>query len=120
LSSFGVIDELFESEIAELQAKLSESRVKEKLALAVPLIKEAEAIEQNIKTEEATPEYQALEGKELYEANQEKKEAEKIAQSKRQAAKQEEEEANASRETVKHFRRTAAASRETANRLRRL
>jgi hypothetical protein len=44
--------------------------------------------------------------------HQEKKEAEKIAENKRQTAKQEEEAAKGSEDTVKMFRRQAAASRE--------
>ena len=112
--------EEFESGIADLQADLAADRAKEKLKLSAQLMKEAEAIEENIRTEEATPEYQALQGKEKYEAEQEKKDAERIAASKRQEAQQEEQAAQGSSDTARMFRRQAAAGRETADRLRRL
>src|ERR1700685_2755722 len=97
--------EQFDAAIADLQADLAADRAKEKLKLAVQLTKEAVEIEKNIRTEEATTEYQALQGKEKYEAEQEKKDAEKIAASKRQEAKQAEEEAQSSTDTVRVFRR---------------
>jgi hypothetical protein len=115
-----VYKELFEAEIADLQAGLAQSRANEKLKLAKQLIADADEIEGNIKREEAKPEYQALTGQEKYEADREKHDAEKIAENKRVQAKQEEEEAKGSLNTVKHFRRTAAAGRETARRLRSL
>jgi hypothetical protein len=83
--------EEFDAAVADLQADLAADRAREKLKLAAQLVKEAEAIEENIRMEEATPEYQALRSKEKYEAEQEKKDAEKIAASKRQETKQEEE-----------------------------
>jgi hypothetical protein len=115
-----VYKELFESAIADLQAGLSESRAQDRLDSAAQLLTDADAIEENIKTEEATPEYKALEGKELYEANHERNEALKIVASKRQEAEQEKEQAKGSIDTAKMFRRQAAAGRETAERLKRL
>jgi len=62
-----------------------------------------------------------MSGQEQYESDQERKEAEKVAESKRQAAKQQEEEAaKGGEDTVKHFKREAARSRELAERLRQL
>ena len=112
--------ELFESSIADLQAGLAESRAKEKLDGAEVLLKEADGIESTIAREEATPEYKALEGKELYEANREKNEALKIIASKRQEAAQEREQAQGSMDTAEMFPRPAVPSGETAERLRNL
>jgi hypothetical protein len=115
-----LFNEYVEAETNDIKARVVESRIKEMKSDALQLVSEADSIELNIKIEEATPEYQALEGKEKYEAEREKREAEKIIESKRQTAKQAEEAATQMVETVKHFRRMGAASRETAERVRNL
>ena len=78
-----------EAETNLLSAQLSANRAAEKKKLAEQLNKEADAIEENIKTETETPEYQSLEGQEKYEADREKNDAEKIVKSKRQQAAEE-------------------------------
>jgi hypothetical protein len=107
-----------EAATAELSALLSANRAAEKRALAEQLNKEADAIEQNIKTEEATPEYQALEGQEKYEADREKREAEKIVESKRQQAAQESKAVTDGEATAQHFRARANNSRVVADKIR--
>jgi citrate synthase len=115
-----LFNEYVEAETNDIKARVVESRITEMKADAAQLVVEAEEIEENIKREEATPEYQALVGQEKYEADKEKREAEKIVDNKRQTAKQAEEAATQMTETVKHFRRMAIASRETAERVRNL
>lgn len=62
-----------------------------------------------------------MSGQEKYESDQERKDAEKIAQNKREyAAQRLPEEIKGQEETEKHFRRQAASSRELADRLRRI
>jgi hypothetical protein len=115
-----LFNEYVEAETNDIKARVVESRIAEMKADAVQLIVEAEAIEANIKREESSPEYQVLAGQEKYEADKEKREAEKIAANKRQTAKQADEAATQMTETAKHFRRMGAASRETAERVRNL
>ena len=59
-------------------------------------------------------------GQEKYESDQQRKEAEKIVESKREYAKQQEEQAKGGEDTARHFRREAARSHELADRLRHL
>jgi hypothetical protein len=115
-----LFNEYVEAETNDIKARVVESRIKEMKGDAKQLIAEADEIEGNIKREEAMPEYQNLTGQEKYEADREKREAEKIADNKRQTAKQAKEAATQMVETVKHFRRMGAASRETAERVRNL
>jgi hypothetical protein len=115
-----LFNEYVEAETNDIKARVVESRIKDMKADGRKLFAEAEEIDKNIKTVEADAEYQALEGQLKYEADREKREAEKIADNKRQTAKQAEEAATQMVETVKHFRRMGAASRETAERLRSL
>lgn len=62
-----------------------------------------------------------MSGKEQYESDQERKEAEKVLQSKRDyAEKQLPEDIQKHEATANHFRRQAAQAREFADRLRRL
>lgn len=59
-------------------------------------------------------------GQEKYESDQERKEAEKVAESKRQYAAQLVDEVKGQEDTAKHFRRQAASSRELADRLKQI
>jgi hypothetical protein len=112
--------EYVEAETNDIKARVVESRIEDMKADAKQLIAEAEEIEKNIKTVEADAEYQALEGQLKYEADKEKREAEKIVANKRQTAKQAEEGAEQMVQTAKFFKQNAAASRETAERVRNL
>jgi hypothetical protein len=115
-----LFNEYVEAETNDIKARVVESRIAEMKSDAKQLIAEAEEIEANIKREEATPEYQALVKQKKYEADKEKREAEKIAANKRQTAKQAEDGVAQILEIAKFFRRNAAASRETAERVRNL
>jgi hypothetical protein len=115
-----LFNEYVEAETNDIKARVVESRIKDMKADAKQLVSEAEAIEENIKKVEADTEYQALEGQLKYEADKEKREAEKIAASKRQTAKQAEDNVAQMSDTIKFFRRNAAAGRETAERVRNL
>jgi hypothetical protein len=103
---------------SEISAKLALNRAKEKRALIEQLTNEAEAIEANIKAESEKPEYQTLQGQEKYEADREKREAEKIVESKRQQAKQEAVDVEEGEKTAKHFISEAANSRLVADKIR--
>jgi len=107
-----------EAGMAELSAQLSANRAAEKRALVEQLNKEADAIEQNIKAEEEKPEYQALQGQERYEADREKREAEKIVESKRQQAAEESNAVTDCEATAQHFRGQANNSRLVADKIR--
>ena len=102
----------------DLSAQLSTNRAAEKRKLAEQLNKEADAIEQNIKTETETAEYQSLEGQEKYEADSEKNDAEKIVKSKRQQAAEESKQITDCEATAQHFRGQANNSRLVANKIR--
>jgi hypothetical protein len=112
--------ELWSAAVADIQADLCVSRANEKAKALSELTMDADAIDAHIAKEMETPEYKALEGQEKYEADKERKQAEKIAESKRQTAKQLEDEVKGGMDTAKHFRHQAATSRETAQRLRNL
>lgn len=103
---------------SDFSAQLALNRAREKRALIEQLNKEADAIEQNIKTESENPEYVALERQEKYEADREKREAEKIVESKRQQAKQEAVDVEEGEKTAKHFVSEAANSRLVADKIR--
>jgi dGTP triphosphohydrolase len=104
----------------DLNASLSALRAKEKRGLVAQLNAEADAIDEHIKTQEESEECKALAGQEKYEADQEKKAAQKIAESKRQAAASEAEMISGGEATAKHFRQQAANGRATAEKLRKL
>jgi hypothetical protein len=110
----------FEAALTELNAKLSLDRAKEKRKLVAQLNTDADAIEQNIAKEEATPGYQKLAGQEKYEADREKNEAKKIVADHRAQAKGLEGEIENHESTAKLLQRQAAGNRETAERLRKL
>lgn len=107
-----------EAETNLLSAQLSANRAAEKKKLAEQLNKEADAIEENIKTETETPEYQSLEGQEKYEADREKNDAEKIVKSKRQQAAEETKQVSDCEATAQHFRGQANNSRLVADKIR--
>jgi hypothetical protein len=73
-----LFNEYVEAETNDIKARVVESRIAEMKSDAKQLIAEAEEIEVNIKRKEASPEYQNLAGQEKYEADKEKREAEKI------------------------------------------
>jgi len=102
----------------DLSAQLSVNRAAEKRALVEQLNKEADGIEANIKAEEEKPEYQALQGQEKYEADREKREAEKIVASKRQQAAEESKVVTDCEATAQHFRGQANNSRVVADKIR--
>ncbi len=113
--------EEFEAAIADLNAKSALSQAQDKRDLIDEVKKEADAIAENIKRVAAEDAGKALTGKEQYEADQERKDAEKILQSKRDdAEKQLPDEITKHEATANHFRRQAAQAREFADRLRRL
>ena len=104
----------------ELNAGLSARRADEKKKLVAQLNDETEAIYKNIEAQEQSEEYKALAGQDKYEADREKNDAKKIAESKRQTAAEEEKNAENGEATAKHFRQQAANSRATADRIRKL
>jgi hypothetical protein len=109
-----------EAALNDLNAAVSFDRAKDKRDLVAQLNKEAEDIEKNIEKVAAEDAAKQLAPKEQYEADQERKDAEKIAQSKRDYAAQLPEEIKGQEDTAKHFRRQAASSRELADRLKQL
>ncbi len=109
-----------EASLNDLNAAVSLQRAKDKRDLIVQLNKEAEDIEKNIEKVAAEDAVKKLTPKEQYEADQERKDAEKIAKSKRDYAAELPEEIKGQEDTAKHFRRQAASSRELADRLRSL
>ena len=110
--------ERWDAAVADIQAALAADRAHEKRNLIAKMNIDADAIDSHIAAQMETEEYKALQGQEKYEADRERNEATKIAQSKRETAKQLEEDAKGGEDTAKHFRRQAQASRETAERLR--
>lgn len=104
----------------DLNAGLSARRAEEKRQLVAQLNADAEAIYKNINEQEASDDYKSLTGQEKYEADQEKKAAQKIAESKRQTAAQEEEMVSGGEAAAKHFRQQTANGRATAEKLRSL
>jgi hypothetical protein len=78
------------------------------------LEKEAAAIEQNIAREVEKDEYKNLAGQGKYEADKEKRDAEKVIEGKRATAKQEAENAKGGEDAAKVFRQNAENSRTVA------
>ncbi len=109
-----------ESAANELNAGLSARRADEKRKLVAQLKAEADAIDKQISEGQESEEYKALAGQDKYEADREKNDAKKIAESKRQTATEEEKNAENGEATAKHFRQQAANSRATADRIREL
>src|ERR1700759_4231872 len=104
----------FEAALTELNASLSLDRAKEKRKMQAQLNANADEIEQNIAKEEATPEYQKLEGQEKYEADREKNEAKKIITDYRTQAKSLESEIENHEATAKLLMKQAGGGYETA------
>lgn len=104
----------------DLNARLAMNRAKEKRAYIDQLNKEADDIESNIATEEATDEYKALTGQEKYEADQEKNDAKKIAAQKRQLAAEEAKNVSEGEKTAQYFRSNAENSRIVADKIKAL
>jgi hypothetical protein len=78
---------------------------------------ESDGIDANIKNQEESEKYKVLTGQAKYEADQEKKDAENIAESKRTQAKEEEKLIEGGEATAKHFRQPGANGRATAEKL---
>jgi hypothetical protein len=109
-----------EAAVHDLNAGLSAQRAKEKRSLVAQLNADADAIDESIKTQTESEEYKSLTGQAKYEADKEKKDAENIAESKRQQAKEEERLIEGGEATAKHFRQQAGNGRLTAEKLRKL
>jgi flagellar motility protein MotE (MotC chaperone) len=84
------------------------------------LTADAEAIAQSIAAGMEAESYKALEGQEKYKADQERKDAEKLADGKRKYAKQLEGEIEEHMKTVEYFRKIATSHRNLANSVHRL
>jgi hypothetical protein len=109
-----------ESAMHEMNAGLSERRAKEKRRLVAQLNDEADAIDKQIAEGQESEEYKALAGQDKYEADREKNDAKKIAESKRQTADEEEKLIKDGEATAEHFRKQAANGRAVAEKLRKL
>lgn len=113
--------EEFEAGVAELNAKAALSQAQDKRDLIAQVTKEADIIEDNIKRVAAEDATKELTGQEKYESDRERKDAEKILESKRQMAEKVlPAEIKKHGETANHFHRQAAQSRAFADRLKRL
>jgi hypothetical protein len=115
-----IFNQELEAATSDLNAGLSARRAREKRDLVAQLNAEADAIEEHIKLKEDSDEYKALAGQDKYEGDQEKKAAQKIAESKRQLAAEEEKLIEGGEAAAKHFRQQAANGRTTAEKLRSL
>jgi hypothetical protein len=113
-------NELVEAHKNEIGARLSERNANDKQDLIAQLTKDAEEIDKSIAAGLESEEYKKLEGKEKYEADQERKDAEKLADGKRQYVKQLEGEIAEHKKTVDYFRKIAASHRQMADSIRRI
>jgi hypothetical protein len=104
----------------EMNAGLSARRADEKRKLVAQLNAEADAIDKQISEGQQSEEYKTLAGQDKYEADREKNDAKKIAESMRQLAEEEAKNAENGESTAKHFRQQAANGRATADRIRKL
>ncbi|HEV2484886.1 MAG TPA: hypothetical protein VGT08_05085 [Terracidiphilus sp.] len=77
-----------EAELNELGARISKQNADDKRAMISQLTADAEAIDKSIAAGMEEESYKALEGQEKYKADQERKEADKLAEGKRQYVKQ--------------------------------
>jgi len=112
--------ETVEAELNELGARISAQNADDKRATIAQLTADAEAIDQSIAAGMEAESYKALEGQEKYKADQERKDAEKLADSKRQYVKQLEGEIEEHMKTVEYFRKIATSHRNLAESVRRL
>ena len=112
--------ESVEAELNELGARISAQNADDKRAVVVQLTADAEAIDKSIAAGMEEESYKKLEGQEKYKADQERKEAEKLADGKRQLAKQLEGEIEEHMKTVDYFRKIATSHRNLAESVRRL
>jgi hypothetical protein len=104
----------------DLHAGLSLRLAAEKRAQIEQLNGEADAIEENIKKVDAEDAGKEITAQEKYESDRERREAEKIVDSKRQTAKAEEENAVGSEKAAKYFQGQAANNRTVADKIRAL
>jgi hypothetical protein len=112
--------ETVEAELNELGARISKQNAGDKRAMIDQLTADAEAIDKSIAAGMEAESYKALEGQEKYKADQERKEAEKLADGKRQLVKQLEGEIEEHMKTVEYFRKIAKSHHQLADSVRRL
>jgi hypothetical protein len=103
-----------------INSGLAAKRAAEKRAYIEQLEKEATAIEANIAREIETEEYKNLAGQDKYEADREKRDAEKVIEDKRAIAKQEAENAKGGEDAARMFRQNAENGRAVADKIRKL
>src|ERR1035441_10556713 len=101
--------ESVEAELNEIGARISAQNADDKRAVIAQLTADAEAIAQSIAAGMEAESYKALEGQEKYKADQERKDAEKLADGKRQYVKQLEGEIKGHEDTVQYFRKIATS-----------
>jgi hypothetical protein len=112
--------ETVEAELNELGARISAQNADDKRGMIARLTADAEAIDQSIAVGLEEESYKKLEGQEKYKADQERKDAEKVADGKRQFVKQLENEIDEHMKTVDYFRKIATSHRTLAESVRRL
>ena len=112
--------ETVEAELNEIGARISAQKADDKRVMIAQLTADAEAIDKSIAAGMEEEGYKALEGQEKYKADQERKDAEKLADGKREYAKQLEGEIEEHMKTVEYFRKIATSHRNLAESVRRL